>query len=189
MDKISGHAKANCFWRFLDDHDIHYLYHFRHELSKNCEHSKQMYERISYLFSEPIITCKHLVLQERKGDKKIFLIIVNSDLGNLDLKELKNCLNVGKLEFVNSNVLQELFYTFPGNVSIFQSVYDRYGQVQVIIDDSVQPSDILAFHPLYSGDTIFLTLSETLKYMDFIEHSYQFLQVPRKDSIKLERVL
>lgn len=188
VSKESGHAKANCFCRFLDEHSIYYFYHLRHFIPENCEDSKVLYDRISYLFSSPIITCKHLVLQERKGAKRIFLFVVNSSFGNVDFKALRDTLETTKLEFVSANILQELFYTYPGNVSIFQSIYDRSERVHVLIDDSIHEKDILAFHPMYSGDTIFLTLEETLKFMNFIGHSYDFLNIPRKER-QLKRVI
>ena len=85
------------------------------------------------LFGKDYSICKHLFLHERKGLKRHFLVVVDEDK-DVDLKVLKEELEVGKLEFCSSSELEELLHTVPGNVSLFSTKFDTLNQVNIIID-------------------------------------------------------
>lgn len=183
-----GHEYAMQFCKILEMEKISYLYHLRHPKMNSCMDSEKIYERIAYLLKEPIITCRHLVLKERKGDQ-IFLLVFDCEKGQVDLQKLRSLLQTRKMEFLDEVSLEELLHTYPGNVSIFHSIFDQKRKIRLILDSSLMDKKCLAFHPLYNGDTIFLEFHEIAKYLEKIHHEYQILDIPIKQEQVLKRVI
>ncbi len=97
----------------------------------------------------------------------------------MDLKQLREQLGCGKLEFASSEDLEALLRTYPGNVSIFHLLYDEEKRVNLVLDQELLEYPSLAFHPLYNGMSLFLEPKEVLKFLERIEHEVEITEVPR----------
>jgi len=106
------------------------------------------------------------------SENHFFLLVLSCDKGQVDLQSLRTVLMTRKMEFASELDLEEIFHTYPGNVSIFHSVYDSFLKVTILFDQELVSQSCLAFHPLYNGDTIFLAFSQVKKYLDQIHHEY-----------------
>ena len=126
--------------------------------------------------------CKNLFLKERKGEKRTFLVIVPMEK-QVDLKELKERLGTSKLEFASSAKMQDLLQTTPGNVSIFNLIFDKDKKVNIVLDQDLFDSKLLAFHPLYNGMSIFLKEKEVRKFLDFCDRDYLVGAVPTREAL------
>lgn len=168
--------KALDFCHYLDRHGVHFDRCIKHRVVAGCEESILYYERFQdYLFDEYAV-CKNLFVQERKGDKRKFLIITDSNK-RVDLKSLKEMMDSKKLEFVCEDTMKSLLHTTPGNVSLFNIIYDEDEKVDLIIDEDLLKASELAFHPLYNEMSIFLKPRECLKFLKLIGREATFLPI------------
>ena len=154
-----GHLIARQFCEMLEQDGIQYYYHLRHSLVHSCSDSKIAYHRMVDLLEKPITICRHILVRERKGEKKLFLIIFDYEKGEVDFHSLKEQLLCKKLEFVREEELKKFLGTVSGNVSIFQTIYDLNNTITVLLDqDLLQNNQVLSFHPFFNGYTIFLDI-------------------------------
>lgn len=184
----SGHTYAKKFCEILDKEGISYLYHLRHKMVCSCLDSTKIYERMQEVINLPIVTCRHVVVKERKGGK-IFLIVFPMTKGNVDFHALKEILECKKLEFAKEEELEILLDTYAGNVSIFHTIFDVDFKLEILLDDSLIEEKALAFHPLFNGDTVFLGFQSVLDYLDRIGHTYSILEIPVKKNLSLKRTI
>ncbi len=183
-----GHKKALEFCEVLDSYKIPYLYNIRHKEIKGCDESALIYQRYAYLL-ENFINCRHVVLREKNGERRIFLLVVAANQGNIDLQQLRVILDSKKLMFLEPDVLGEVLKTGPGNVSLFHLIYDKDNTVQTIIDQELIGDVPLVFHPLYNGNSVFLNMTAILQFLDIIGHSYEFMNIPRKKEDNSRKLL
>ena len=143
MNKI---IKGKTFCDYLEDHGIHYEWCIKHKEVSGCEESANYYEHYKYYIGDDYCICKNLLLKERKGQRRTFLVIIPMEK-KIDLKALKEKYNTSKLEFVKEEEMKELLNTTPGNVSIFNLIYDKDKKVNLVIDQDIFTNTLLAFHP------------------------------------------
>lgn len=179
-----GHEHAISFCKSLELEHIPCALHIRHQEIHSCEESNEIYERYDYLLDKPIINCRHLVLQEKEGDR-IFLFIMDASKGKTDLKEISYMMGSERLTFATDEVLSNLLHTYSGNVSLFNLLYDKSNQIEVVLDSSLQEDAYYAFHPLFNADSVFLSSSSIKQFLNKIHHSYDILDIPVKENEKV----
>lgn len=173
--------KAQIFCDYLEKKNINYEYCFKHPEVLSCDESENYYQRFcSYV--EKYTICKNLVVHERKGQHRKFLIITDQSK-QIDLKKLKEVLDSSKLEFISEEELATLLNTYPGNVSVFNLLYDQEQQVELIIDEELLTSDLLVFHPLYNGMSMFIKPSEIMKFLKMIKRRSMMTELPEKEQL------
>lgn len=173
------------FCRELEERKIPYAWCIKHPEVLGCSESRDYYQRYQDYLGKDYSICKHLLVHERKGEKRTFFIIVD-DSKTVDLIQLKEEIGCSKLEFVSSEEMKELLHTVPGNVSLFNMQFDSDDKVNLIIDRELLDKSLLAFHPLYNGMSLFLTPDSAMKYLETIDKSASFMEIPDK---KIEHVL
>lgn len=179
--RIEMTMKAFEFCDSLEKRGIQYDYCIRHKEATGCID----YSRWEDYLDENYAVGKHLLVQERKGDKNKYLVITDSSK-QVDLKALKDELSCRKLEFVNPLDMESLINATPGNVSIFNMIYDENKEIKLIIDEDLLEASEVAFHPLYNGMSIFMPLSECFKFLNIIGREAKVMSIPIK---KEEKVL
>lgn len=185
QQKIKKVKIGQNFCQELESKGISYSWCIRHPEVLGCDESRGYYQRYQEYLGDDYSICKHLLVHERKGQKRAFLIIVD-DEKSVDLRELKEQLECSKLEFVSSEEMQEVLHTVPGNVSLFHMKFDTNHKVNLIIDKELLDKSLLAFHPLYNGMSLFLTPNSAMEYLDSIDRIATIIDIPTK---KQERVL
>lgn len=173
--------KAFEFCDSLEKRGIQYDYCIRHKEATGCVD----YSRWEDYLDENYAVGKHLLVQERKGNKNKYLVITDSSK-QVDLKALKEELSCRKLEFVSPVDMENLINATPGNVSIFNIIYDENKEIKLIIDEDLLETSEVAFHPLYNGMSIFMPLSECFKFLNTIGREAKVMSIPVK---KEEKVL
>ena len=179
--RIEMTMKAFEFCDSLEKRGIQYDYCIRHKEATGCID----YSRWEDYLDENYAVGKHLLVQERKGEKNKYLVITDSSK-QVDLKALKDELSCRKLEFVNPVDMESLINATPGNVSIFNMIYDENKEIKLIIDEDLLEASEVAFHPLYNGMSIFMPLSECFKFLNIIGREAKVMSIPIK---KEEKVL
>lgn len=176
-----GEAKNFC--SYLDQSGIDYQLCIKHPEVRGCGESEEYYKRFDSYLDFDYSICKHILVKERKGEKRVYLIIVDQNK-KVDLNALKDMLECKKLEFVNEEEMRTLLNTNPGNVSIFNMINDKEEKVNLVIDYELLSKQSLAFHPLYNGMSLFLTPDNMVKFLVDINRKANIIDVPEKDTQK-----
>lgn len=167
------------FLHFLDSKGIHYDRCIKHKIVKGCDDSNLYYKRFEEYLENTYTICKNLLVQERKGEKRKFLIITDSRK-KVNLSDLKDQIETKKLGFVGEEDMKRLLHTTPGNVSLFNVISDKAKKVNIIIDEELLFKDSLAFHPLYNEMSVFLKPKECLKFLATIDRTATILPISEK---------
>ena len=178
--RIEMTKKGFKFCDTLERKGIHYDYCIRHKEAIGCVD----YSRWNDYLGNDYAVGKHLLVQERKGEKKKYLVITDSSK-QVDLKALKEELSCRKLEFVSPSDMESLIKATPGNVSIFNMMYDENKEIKLIIDEDLLEASEVAFHPLYNGMSIFMPLSECFNFLATIGRSAEVMAIPAKSEEKV----
>ena len=178
--RIEMTKKAVKFCDTLERKGIQYDYCIRHKEATGCVD----YSRWNDYLGDDYAVGKHLLVQERKGEKKKYLVITDSSK-QVDLKALKEELDCRKLEFVSPSDMESLINATPGNVSIFNMMYDENKEIKLIIDEDLLEASEVAFHPLYNGMSIFMPLSECFNFLATIGRSAEVMAIPVKNEEKV----
>lgn len=181
--QFSAFDKAKRFCSYLESNGINYEIVIKHKEVLGCDESEKYYERFSSYLDYGYSICKNLFLRERKGLKRHFLVITDSRK-QIDLKELKEILDSKKLEFVPEDEMEELIHTYPGNVSLFNMIYDKDKKVDLIMDKELLGNSLLVFHPLYNGMSMFIEPEECIKFLNLIKRKPNFVEIIDKENEK-----
>lgn len=177
------------FCQELIEKGIPYAWCIKHKEVLGCEESKTYYQRYQEYLGNDYAIGKHLLVRERKREKRIFLIIVE-DEKQVDLRGVREQLECGKLEFCSNEELSELLHTVPGNVSLFHLKYDTNSKISLIIDSGLLNKSLIAFHPLYNGMSLFLAPDDAFKYLEIIGKTATIMDIPSKSKeYVLEKVI
>lgn len=174
--RIEMTKKAFQFCDTLERKGVQYDYCIRHKEETGCVD----YSRWNDYLGDDYAVGKHLFVQERKGDKNKYLVITDSSK-QVDLKALKEELDCRKLEFVSPSDMENLIKATPGNVSIFNMIYDENKEIKLIIDEDLFEASEVAFHPLYNGMSIFMPMTECFKYLEIIGREAKVMRIPEKE--------
>ena len=177
--RIEMTKRSLAFCDSLGKKGIHYDYCIKHNEAIGCVD----YSEYSDFLGDDYAVGKHLLLQERAGEKKKYLVITDS-IKQVDLRTLKDKLACRKLEFVNASDMEELINATPGNVSIFNIIYDVNKEIELVIDEDLLDAKELAFHPLYNGMSIFMPPSECFKFLSIIKRDAKIMPIPVKEREK-----
>ena len=176
--RIEMTKEAFQFCKKLEKRGIHFDRCIRHEETTGCVD----YSRWSYCLGDDYAVGKHLFVQERKGDKNKYLVITNSSK-QVDLKALKEELSCRKLEFVSPSDMENLIKATPGNVSIFNMMYDVNNEIQLVIDQDLLDASEVAFHPLYNGMSIFMKPDQCFKFLSYIDKEALIIPIESRGKV------
>ena len=106
---------------------------------------------------------KNLFLKNKKNDFFLFSCLENT---KIDLKELKNNLNLGNISFAGERYLKELLNIKPGAVTPFGLLNDLDNKIVFYLDEKLTNFKILNFHPLDNTATISINTLEFFRFMN-----------------------
>jgi Ala-tRNA(Pro) deacylase len=119
--------------------------------------------------------CKNIFFRNHKGDRHYLVILEH--LAKLDIHDLEKRLKQGKLTFASDRRLQEHLGLEPGSVSPFGLINNRDKNVHLFIDEKLQESDRLAFHPNINTATLVISKADFLKFLDYTGNGYEFIRL------------
>lgn len=176
--KIEMTKKAMQFCDFLESRGIYYDYCFRHPEVTGCVD----YQRFNSYLDDDYFVGKHLLLQERKGNKNKYLVITDSSK-QVDFNDLREKLSCRKLEFIGEEDMKSLIHTTPGNISIFNMMYDVNNEIQLVIDQDLLDASEVAFHPLYNGMSIFMKPDQCFKFLSYIDKEALIIPIESRGKV------
>jgi Ala-tRNA(Pro) deacylase len=119
--------------------------------------------------------CKNIFFRNHKGDRHYLVILEH--LRQLNIRDLEKRLRQGKLTFASDQRLKKYLGVEPGSVSPFGLINDDENHVHLFIDEKLNESDRLAFHPNINSATIVVSKSDFLKFLKYTGNSYEFIKL------------
>tara|TARA_B100000674_G_scaffold472232_1_gene461829 strand:+ start:613 stop:1125 length:513 start_codon:yes stop_codon:yes gene_type:complete len=102
---------------------------------------------------------KNLFLKNKKNE---FFLFTCNERAKIDLKQFSKSINAKNLSFANENYLEKYLGIKPGSVSPYALLNDKKNNVSFYLDENLEKSEKINFHPLINDTTI------TMKTSDFI---------------------
>ena len=102
---------------------------------------------------------KNLFLKNKKNE---FFLFTCNERAKIDLKQFSRSINAKNLSFANENYLEKYLGIKPGSVSPYALLNDKENNVSFYLDENLEKSEKINYHPLINDTTI------TMKTSDFI---------------------
>ena len=119
--------------------------------------------------------CKNIFFRNHKGDRHYLVILEH--LRQLNIRDLEKRLRQGKLTFASDQRLKKYLGLEPGSVSPFGLINDKENHVHLFIDEKLNESDRLAFHPNINTASLVVSKSDFLKFLEYTGNTYEFLRL------------
>jgi Ala-tRNA(Pro) deacylase len=119
--------------------------------------------------------CKNIFFRNHKGNRHYLVILEH--LRQLNIRDLEKRLRQGKLTFASDERLRKYLGVEPGSVSPFGLINDRDKHVHLFIDEKLNESDRLAFHPNINTASLVVSKSDFLKFLEYTGNSYEFIRL------------
>ncbi len=119
--------------------------------------------------------CKNIFFRNHKGNRHYLVILEHQR--QLDIHDLEKRLRQGKLTFASDQRLMKYLKLTPGSVSPFGLINDIEKHVHLFIDEKLNESERLAFHPNINTATLVISRSDFIRFLDHIGNSYEFINL------------
>jgi len=81
------------------------------------------------------------------------------------------------LSFASPKRLHKYLGLEPGSVSPFGLINDTENHVHLFLDENLQSSEKISFHPNKNTASLILAFDDFLKYLESIGNSYEFIKL------------
>ena len=110
-----------------------------------------------------------------KKDRNFYLFILD-DSKRLDIKKINEIVG-DKLHFGKEEHLKEKMGLVPGMVSIFGLLNNKDHDIKVYIDKELSKENKITFHPNDNTATIFISISDMIKFLETLDYNYEFIDM------------
>lgn len=119
--------------------------------------------------------CKNLFFRNHKGDKHYLVIFEYSH--NIQIRDLEQRLKQGKLTFASDRRLVKYLGLTPGSVSPFGLINDTAKHVHLFIDENLQRSEKISFHPNINTASLIIPFEGFTRFLKASGNSYEFVKL------------
>jgi hypothetical protein len=121
------------------------------------------------------VVCKNLLVTTRNEAR--FLLCMLPAEKEADLKAMRSSFGTSRLCFASTDALSRLLDQVPGSVGVLSVINDNSGQVEIVLDSSLENAPRIAMHPGVNTETVVMsgeqlsrfinTWGKKLHYFDF----------------------
>ena len=119
--------------------------------------------------------CKNLFFRNHKGNRHYLVILEHRRL--LNIRDLEQKLKQGKISFASSHRMERYLGLGAGSVSAFGIINDHDNHVHLFIDQVLQSSTRISFHPNENNATLVISFASFLRFLDSSGNSYEFIKL------------
>ena len=117
--------------------------------------------------------CKNLFIRDAKG-KRHFLIVTTHDQ-TINLAQVGEKLNIGKVSFASPQRLEKYLGVTTGAVSPFGIINDTEKHVVVILDSKLKGSMRLGIHPNDNSATVWISWDNLISFIESQANDFDIL--------------
>ena len=132
-------------------------------------------EAVKYWKTMDATHCKNIFFRNHKGNRHYLVVIEHKQ--TLAIHDLEKRLKQGKLSFASPKRLHKYLGLEPGSVSPFGLINDTENHVHLFLDENLQSSEKISFHPNKNTASLILAFDDFLKYLESIGNSYEFIKL------------
>ncbi len=118
--------------------------------------------------------CKNLFFRNHKGNRHYLVIFEYSH--NILINDLEQRLKQGKLTFASDKRLIKYLGLQPGSVSPFGLINDTANHVHLFLDENLQKSEKISFHPNLNTASIVISYKDFVRFLDWTGNPYEFVK-------------
>ena len=119
--------------------------------------------------------CKNLFFRNHKGNKHYLVIFEHSH--NILINDLEVRLKQGKLTFASEQRLQKYLGLSPGSVSPFGLIHDKSHHVHVFLDENLEKSEKISFHPNLNTASLIIRYKDFRRYLQWTGNIFEFVKL------------
>lgn len=122
---------------------------------------------------------KNLFVKDKFDNR--YMIVVEENK-RVDLKKIKENLDLNKLSFCKEDELRNILKIEPGSVTPLAAINDDENEVTIILDEDMIDKNILV-HPLVNTATIKINYNDMIKLFNNLKTNYIVTNIPEKQEL------
>jgi Ala-tRNA(Pro) deacylase len=95
----------------------------------------------------------------------------------LDIHDLEKRLKQGKISFASEERMKKYLGITPGSVSPFGLINDREHHVYLFMDENLQNSSRISFHPNNNTASLIVSYSDFLNFLKWTQNKFEFIKL------------
>lgn len=119
--------------------------------------------------------CKNLFFRNHKGTRHYLVIFEYSH--NIQIRDLEQRLNQGKLTFASDRRLMKYLGLNPGSVSPFGLINDTTKHVHLFLDENLRYSEKISFHPSINTASLVIPFKGFIDFLKMTGNPYAFVKL------------
>ncbi len=119
--------------------------------------------------------CKNLFFRNHKGNRHYLVILEYSN--SLAIRDLEISLKQGKLTFASPKRLMKYLGVTPGSVTPFGLINDAEHHVHLFLDENLQNSSTISFHPCINTASLIIKYSDFIKFLAYTGNTYEYVKL------------
>jgi Ala-tRNA(Pro) deacylase len=155
-------------YQLLDELKIHFDY-YEHPPAPTIEEARKYWKDIEATH------CKNLFFRNHKGNRHYLVIIEHSR--DLFIHDLEKRLKQGKLSFASDKRMNKYLGLKPGSVSPFGLINDDTHHVYVFLDETLEKSEKISFHPCVNTASLVITYKDFERFLEWTGNQYEYLRL------------
>ena len=132
-------------------------------------------EAIKYWKDLDATHCKNLFFRNHKGNKHYLVILEHTR--QLDIHDLEKRLKQGKISFASGERMKKYLGLSPGSVSPFGLINDSEHHVHLFMDENLQNSSRISFHPNNNTASLIVTFLDFLKFLNWTQNKFEYVKL------------
>jgi len=132
-------------------------------------------EAMKYWKNLDAMHCKNIFFRNHKGNLHYLVILEHRQ--QLSIHDLEQRLKQGKLSFASDERLLKHLGLTPGSVTPFGLINDSADHVHVFLDENLQKSRTISFHPCINTASIIVRFDDFLRFLDWTGNGYELIKL------------
>jgi Ala-tRNA(Pro) deacylase len=128
--------------------------------------------------------CKNIFFRNHKGNRHYLVILEHTQ--QLGIHDLEQRLKQGKLSFASDERLLKHLGLTPGSVTPFGLINDSENHVHVFLDENLQKSPTISFHPCINTASIVVRFDDFLRFLDWTGNGYEFIKLYQENCLNFK---
>ncbi len=155
-------------YELLNQLDIRYDY-YEHPAVPTVEEAARYWKDLDATH------CKNLFFRNHKGNRHYLVILDHRRV--LNIRDLEQLLKQGKLTFASPKRLMKYLGLTPGSVTPFGLINDTDRHVHLFLDEQLQHSERISFHPCINTASLVIAYSDFLRFLEHQGNTWEYVEM------------